>query len=129
MHRGVGMESHGIRPPAGLPTRSSMLREPIPVREAAGTELGPSKAVTAVSEQGAGKRDQHRQHHAPVSDLVKAGDTESLLRVAEHPATSAEASPNQALMRQRAYHNIIQTRSQIGSKSGFSGDRHADIHI
>ncbi len=122
------MDSLGIKLPASVPSRSRGLRDPIAVREAVESELGPTKAVSATSDSSPRNREQRRHDEAFARDVIDAKNAEALLRAAEHPE-ALDMSRNQVLMRQRAYHNAAQTKQPAGKAAGSTSDPHADIEV
>ena len=93
-----------IKPRPGVLPRGNALRDPVTVREAADTELDPAKAV-APADRG-GKQDNPDPHHEQArQDVVidpRARDV--LFQAVDIRAEQNLQSPNQALLRQRAYH-------------------------
>jgi hypothetical protein len=114
-----------IKPRPGVLPRSNALRDPVTVREASDTELDPAKAV-APADSG-GKQDSHAQHHEqPKHDvIIDPGARDALFQAVDIRTGHGEPSPNQALMRQRAYH-APSTANQAASPAAPS-DSHADI--
>ena len=113
-----------IKAKPGIAPRSNALRDPVAVREAADTELDPSKSVTALDNSGA-RRDQPAPHHDATGrdPVIDPQAQAALFNAVDVRAEHADQSPNQALMRQRAYR---QPRV-IDENPESVGDPHADI--
>jgi hypothetical protein len=78
-------------------------RDPVPVREAADTDLDAAKAVGAGGDAGGQQRDP-RHDHAPHDVVVDPESREVINRENDVRTHSAEREhPDQALLRQRAY--------------------------
>lgn len=121
------MDSLGIKLPPSMASRSRVLRDPVAVREAAETELGPAKAVSPTSDSGAGNRKQPRHEESLARDIIDPKNAEALLRAAEHHPDAAGAASNQVLLRERAYHNAVRTKQRDGKAPDSASDAHADI--
>ena len=97
-------------------------RDPVPVREAAETDLDAAKAVSAGGDPGAQQRDP-RHDHAPHDVVVDPASREVINRENDVRAQSAEREhPDQALLRIRAYRPA---RSE--SDNTVSSEPHANI--
>jgi hypothetical protein len=121
--------SLGVKLRPNVSSRSHALRDPVAVRETAETELAPTKAVSATSDGGAKNREQRPREESLARDvLIDPKSAEALLRAAELPAGQPEASPNEVLMRRRAYGSAPQT-GQPADAPGSTGDPHADIEV
>jgi hypothetical protein len=122
------MDSLGIKPPPSTASRSLSLRDPIAVREANETELGPAKAPSAMSDGGTRNR-EHRRHQGSFAyDLIDPKNAEALLGAAEHQPDAA-ATRNQVLMRQRAYHNATPPKQPADRAADLTNDPHADLQV
>ncbi len=85
-------------------------RDPVPVREAAETELETTKAVTPAGDGGAwqgahrdaDKSGEHRTEHPPQDVVVDPASRELIYRERD-VRTADRVHPDQALLRQRAY--------------------------
>ena len=111
----------------GVSARTHTLRDPVTVRETTETELDPSKTVAATAEGGGGaKHNGGGPHHeAAASDLVIDPKTqEALFSAIDVRAEPAEQSPNQALLRLRAYR---QRPAPTEESAPADSDPHADI--
>ena len=125
------MDSIPIKPRPGLTARNHALRDPVTVREAAETDLDPTKAVAPATERG-DKNPNNRHDDAPTHELpIDAGGREALFNALDVRADHAEQSPNQALMRQRAYgRHALQTTpdgEQSANADTPAQDPHADL--
>jgi hypothetical protein len=105
MRRETDMDSNfTIKPRPGVAPRSNALRDPVTVREAVETELDPSKSVTPLGDGGAKQGNTGSHQEASARDLVIDPESQAaLFSAVDVRAGPAEQSPNQALMRQRAY--------------------------
>ncbi len=124
-----------IKPRPGVIPRSHAQRDPIAVREAVDTELDPAKTVNAATDGGA-KHHHHNNpngahHEAAARDVViDPKGQEALFSAIDVRSEPTALSPNQALMRQRAYRQhqvpkdaLKEAPAEVASVS----DPHADI--
>ena len=123
--------SISIKPPPAA-GKSLAARDPVTVREAAATDLGPAKSVTAPGDAGTRHRDSHphgqRQdgspgehaEHAPADVLANPESREVLYRERDIRIED-RAHPDQALLRQRAY------RPAAAPATDAAPDPHADL--
>jgi hypothetical protein len=122
-----------IRPKPGTTPTGRALRDPVTVREAVDTELGPAKTVTATSDGGAKPDNSRRDDGSPREDLIDPESRDALFSAVDVRAEHGEQTPNQALMRQRAYSQhrpSTPTGPDDGSSqhsSSSAPDPHADI--
>jgi hypothetical protein len=118
--------SFGIKPRPHVPARSHALRDPVAVREAADTELGPARAVAAASD-GATRHDGGRRDDAPAREsLIDPRSQDALLRAANRQDRHVEQSPNQVLLGRRAYRRQL-PHDDPASDDPAGRDPHADI--
>ena len=125
--------SFTIKPSPGV-AKGRALRDPVPVREAVETELIGAKTVAATGDGnpksgggGGGKEDggrdaEPRPDHAP-HDLVADPDSRDVIYRERDVRASEREHPDQALLRQRAYHR--QTPAEAENPP--AEDPHADI--
>jgi hypothetical protein len=123
-----------IKPRPGASPRSHALRDPIAVREAVDTELDPAKTVNAATDSGANHHHNNHNglhHEAAARDVViDPQGQEALFSAIDVRAEHAELSPNQALMRQRAYqqHQVPKDAlKEAPAEVAPAFDPHADI--
>lgn len=121
-----------IKPRPGVSPRSHALRDPITVREAVDTELDPTKVVTAVANGGAKHNNSPHDEASAREVVLDPEGREALFSAIDVRAEPVEQSPNQALMRQRAYQQHKAQREAPPETSAddtpLSGrDPHADI--
>jgi hypothetical protein len=95
------MESFPIKPRPGV--QKFAPRDPVPVRETAGTGLDSVEQASERGEQGADHREQ-RHEHGP-SNLIADPESRDVINrendIRAHP--ELREHPDQALLRQRAY--------------------------
>jgi hypothetical protein len=122
--------SFTIKPSPGV-AKGRALRDPVPVREAADTELVGAKTVAATAERGnkdddAKQGDPRQPEQRPDRTLnnveVDPDGRDVIYRERDVRATERE-HPDQALLRQRAYHRLTPTEAEIPPPD----DPHADI--
>lgn len=117
-----------IKPRPGVASRSNVLRDPVTVREAVDTELDPSKSVTALADNSAKHGNAGPHQEASARDLVIDPQAQAaLFSAVDVRAEPAEQSPNQALMRQRAYQQHRAPKGNPESPADAAPDPHADI--
>jgi hypothetical protein len=125
-----------IKPLPGARPRSHAQRDPVAVREAVDTELDPAKTVTAATDGGAKHHHNNNNgphHEAAARDVViDPKGQEALFSAIDVRAEHVDHSPNQALMRQRAYqqqqaHKRGHTETPTDDAAAFDRDPHADI--
>lgn len=118
--------SFTIKSRPGAVPRSHALRDPVAVREAVDTELDPVKSVVAADDGGAkhGFNEHHDPH--PHDVVIDPNAREALFNALDVRAEHSEQSPNQALMRQRAYQQHPEPKKIPGDDGRFL-DPHADI--
>lgn len=123
--------SISIKPPP-VAGKSLAARDPVTVREAAATDLGPAKAVTAPGDRGTGHRDPHphgqRQDGSPgehperaPADVLANPESRDVLYRERDIRAEDRAHPDQALLRQRAY------RPAAAAVADTAPDPHADL--
>jgi len=121
-----------IKPRPGVSPRSHALRDPITVRETADTDLDPTKIVTAAADGGS-KQDNSPHDEAAAREVVLDPEgQEALFSAIDVRAEHVEQSPNQALMRQRAYqqrkaHHEAHPETSPDDATVSNRDPHADI--
>jgi len=112
--------SFTIKPSPGV-AKSRALRDPVPVREAVDTELVGAKTVTATGDGGAkdgGSKDEgakdadQRPDHAP-HDLVADPNSRDVIYRERDIRTVERQHPDQALLRQRAYHRQPRVEADV----------------
>ncbi len=127
------MDSSFIIKPAMPAAGSRALRDPVAVRQTANIPPTGDKAVTAL--QGDADRDQHsgaddgreqgpahRPDHAP-QDLVTDTDSRDVIYRERDVRAIERDHPDQALLRQRAYHSLPPAEPADEA----DGNPHADI--
>jgi hypothetical protein len=118
-------------PPAVAKSRA--LRDPVPVREAVATELVAAKTVASPDDSGGkehgssrddggGRNADQQPDHAPHDLVVDPESREVIYRERDIRAAERE-HPDQALLRQRAYHRHIPAETDASP----ADDPHADI--
>ena len=117
-----------IKPRPGAAPRSNALRDPIAVREAAETELDPSKAVIAAADGGS-KHGHGGSHHEPFlrESAIDPDARAALFSAMDVRDEHVEQTPNQVLMRQRAYQQHPAPKAKPESPAEDLPDPHADI--
>jgi hypothetical protein len=120
-----------IKPPPAV-AKSRALRDPVPVREAVATELVAAKTVASPGDSGgkedgspgdsAGKHADQHPDHAPQDVVVDPESRDVIYRERDIRAAERE-HPDQALLRQRAYHRHIPAETDAPP----ADDPHADI--
>ena len=116
--------SIAIKPRPGVSPRAHAHRDPVAVRKTIDTELDPTKTVTATADGGAKQHDSSPHHEASARDLIiDPIAQEALFSAIDVRAAHVEQTPNQVLMRQRAYKRHQPTAEDPPS----TGDPHADI--
>lgn len=119
--------SFTIKPRPGVAPRSHALRDPVAVREAIDTELDPPKIVTATADGGSKQGNSGPDHESSKREVVIDPDArEALFNAIDVRAEHDEQSPNQALMRQRAYQQQSAPKEKPDDDAG-DHDAHADI--
>ena len=122
--------SFTIRPGAGV-AKGRALRDPVPVREAVETELVGGQTVAAAGNGGGkdrnagqdGSRQQTQPDHTPNNSVeVDPDGRDVIYRERDIRATERE-HPDQALLRQRAYHRLTPADAELPPPD----DPHADI--
>lgn len=122
--------SFTIRPSAGV-AKGRALRDPVPVREAVETELVGGQTVAAAGgdsdKDRRAKRDGsppqgHHPDHTPNSVEVDPDGRDVIYRERDIRASERE-HPDQALLRQRAYHRLTPAEAETSPPD----DPHADI--
>ena len=114
-----------IKARPGVLPRGNALRDPVTVREAADTELDPAKAVRP-TDHGGGQDNPNPHHEQAKPDVVidpRARD--ALFQAVDVRAEDGASSPNQALLRQRAYHAPAAPDKPADASA--RGNPHADI--
>jgi hypothetical protein len=117
-----------IKPRAGA-HRSYALRDPVPVRETAETELDPTRAVSPAGQESGGNADRHgrnrhndsRPDHAAPEVVVDPLTLERIYRERDVRAPGRD-NPDQAMLRQRAY-----GRPALAGDAKADTEPHADI--
>jgi hypothetical protein len=117
-------------PPAVAKSRA--MRDPVPVREAVATELVAAKTVASAGDNGddeggpprdgGGRHADQQPDHAPRDLVVDPEGREVIYRERDIRAAERE-HPDQALLRQRAYHRHIPAETDAPP----ADDPHADI--
>jgi hypothetical protein len=127
------MDSSFIIKP-GMPVAASRaLRDPVPVRQAAEAPLTGDKAVAALqgdanrdrgggSDGGGSHTPERRPEHAP-QDLVTDTDSRDVIYRERDVRALEREHPDQALLRQRAYHSL----PAADAPAVADGNPHADI--
>src|SRR5262245_46068391 len=109
--------SFTIKPSPGV-AQNRAPRDPVPVREAVETELVGTKTVTPSGDSGAkdeGRKDEaardgdHGHDHAP-HDLVADPESRDVIYRERDIRALDRQLPDQALLRQRAYHRLTPTQ-------------------
>jgi hypothetical protein len=97
--------SISIKPRPGATARSNALRDPIAVRAAAETELDPERVVTAAADGGAKQNNKHGPHQEAVTRdfTIDPKSQEALFNAVDVRSAQIESTPNQVLLRHRAY--------------------------
>jgi hypothetical protein len=121
------MDSGSIKSRPGLTPRSQTLRDPVSVREATETELGP-KAVAPPSDGGTRNSDNRPRDDAFAREpIIDPKSGEALLRAAEERPEQTQPSSNQAMMRQRAYGGMARQEQPSGALALAGQNAHADV--
>jgi hypothetical protein len=117
--------SFTIKPRPGVSPRANVSRDPVAVRETIDTELDPAKIVAATTD-GGGKQSNDGPHdEASAREVViDPKGQEVLFGAVDVRAEHADQSPNQALMRLRAYR---QHQVPKEDQKSADDDPHADI--
>lgn len=117
--------SFTIKPRPGVSPRANVSRDPVAVRETVDTELDPAKAVAATAD-GSPKHNNNGPHDEASARefVVDPKGQEVLFGAVDVRAEHIDQSPNQALMRRRAYR---QQPAPGEDASPSSDDPHADI--
>jgi hypothetical protein len=120
-----------IKPPPAV-AKSRATRDPVPVREAVATELVAAKTVASPDDSGGkengssqdsgGRNADQHSDHAPHDLVVDPESRDVIYRERDIRAAERE-HPDQALLRQRAYHRHIPAETEVEP----AGDPHADI--
>lgn len=124
--------SFTIKPRPAVSPRAHALRDPVTVREAVDTELDAGKAVAPSTDGGASHQNPHDGPHDETSGrdvVIDPNAREALYNAIDVRAGHDEQSPNQALMRRRAYQQQPRPESHPQNSEIADPDRdpHADI--
>jgi hypothetical protein len=117
--------SFTIKPRPGVSPRANVSRDPVSVRETVDTDLDPAKIVAATADGG--NKQSHDSPHDEASArevVIDPKGQEVLFGAVDVRAEHADQSPNQAMMRLRAYRQ--QQVAKDDSKPP-NDDPHADI--
>jgi hypothetical protein len=117
--------SFTIKPRPGVSPRANVSRDPVSVRETVDTDLDPAKIVAATADGG--NKQSHDGPHDEASArevVIDPKGQEVLFGAVDVRAEHADQSPNQAMMRLRAYRQ--QQVAKDDSKPP-NDDPHADI--
>ncbi len=122
--------SFTIKPGSGV-AKGRALRDPVPVKEAAETELAGDKTVAATAgggdkdrgaKQDGSRQPDQRPDRMPDHLEVDPDGRAVIYRERDIRATERE-HPDQALLRQRAYHRLTPAEAEVPQPD----DPHADI--
>jgi hypothetical protein len=122
--------SFTIKPGLGV-AKGRALRDPVPVQEAVETELVGGQTVAATlsggDKDGGARQDgsrpqEQRSDHAPNTVEVDPDGRDVIYRERDIRASERE-HPDQALLRQRAYHRLPPAEAEVPPPD----DPHADI--
>lgn len=117
--------SYTIKPRPGVSPRANVSRDPIAVRETVDTELDPAKVVAATADGSPKHNDNGPHDEASAREVViDPKGQEVLFGAVDVRAEHADQSPNQALMRQRAYRRQAAPSEDANPSND---DPHADI--
>ena len=117
--------SFTIKPRPGVSPRANVSRDPVAVRETIDTELDPSKTVAATADGSPRQNNNGPHDEASAREVVIDPKGQQVLFGAVDVRTEhADQSPNQALMRLRAYRKLPATSEDANS---LHDDPHADI--
>jgi hypothetical protein len=122
--------SFTIKPSPGV-AKGRALRDPVPVREAVDTELVGAKTVTAAGDGGGkdggpkheGAQDGDQRPDHALHDLVADPNSRDVIYRERDIRAVEREHPDQALLRQRAYHRQVPAEADVPP----SDDPHADI--
>jgi hypothetical protein len=117
--------SFTIKPRPGVSPRANVSRDPVAVRETIDTQLDPAKAVAATADSGSKQNNDGPHDEASAREVViDPKSQEVLFGAVDVRAEHADQSPNQALMRLRAYR---QHQVPKEDQKPADDDPHADI--
>jgi hypothetical protein len=115
-----------VRPRPGAPPRSHALRDPVTVREATDTELDPANAVAPADGERHGNNNPHDEP-ARHDVIIDPQGREALFNAVDVRTAQVGQSPNQALMRERAYRQPPPGKEPPAAEPDAGRDPHADI--
>ena len=117
--------SFTIKPRPGISPRANVSRDPVAVRETIDTELDPSKTVAATAD-GSPRQNNNGPHDeaSPREVVIDPKGQQVLFGAVDVRAEHADQSPNQALMRLRAYRKLPAPGEDANPSHD---DPHADI--
>ena len=127
------MDSSFIIKPGAPVAASRALRDPVAVRQTADVPLTGDKAVTALhgnssrdrdarDDRGGGPAPERKPEHAP-ADLVTDPDSRDVIYRERDVRAVEREHPDQALLRQRAYHALPLAEAPAAAED----NPHADI--
>ena len=117
--------SFTIKPRPGVSPRANVSRDPVKVRETVDTEIDPAKAVAATTDGGTKQNNNGPHDEASAREVViDPKGREALFNAVDVRTEHADQSPNQALMRLRAYRHQPAPSEDLKPSHA---DPHADI--